>query len=526
MAVMNIKGFIYTVIERKLKKFGEEGRILLTILNFLHYDCIQDLIKEWDDEFNSNVGRPSYPRVILFGILMYCSKMKIRSISKIVRECEINRVLRVFTCGCKPSRTTFKRFLKESNSVVFRKIFIYSLVLFNDYDFLKFTKGHIDGTDALIRGSKYYTINKDVIKSLKWMKKHKLLHNNRKKSVRRTIRELNKMREEYQDDKEMDERLDLIFNNMRIYNKNVYRKIPEFEVYLNEKDIDYVSITFPAATMMKTKKGKFDFAFNLQEVITENDVLIGGALLDHPNDTKALGDVMKELEINLEILLEMQEKYGERRNYKEIKRMFENAIYICDSGYFTEENLEYMDKHGYKCLIMPSRLSREINRKLREQNNIEPKKNKKDNRMNHLTITYNGFICEKGHKVTLINTVAVNKKVNIREGIPTTWKEHRYIFSCEHCHNCSENNICNCENLTIKTTPLQYDMSNKFTKQTYLEIYDGRFHSSEFINGVLKGTDGILSLSGTDTTSINNEMHILNTTFNIFHLKSMKGTAY
>lgn len=63
-----------------------------------------------------------------------------------------------------------------------RKVFLYTLVVLNDYDFLKFIQAFIDGTDALVIGSRYYTINKEVIKSMKWMKRCGLLHNNRKKN--------------------------------------------------------------------------------------------------------------------------------------------------------------------------------------------------------------------------------------------------------------------------------------------------------------------------------------------------------
>jgi len=215
---------------------------------------------------------------------MYCCKREITSLSNIVRECKTNRILRVFTCGKELTISTFKRFFEDSSPEIINKIFLYTLVVLNDYKFLKFIKAFIDGTDALVRGSRYYTINKEAIKSLKWMKKRGLLHNNRKKSVERTKKKLNKIWEENKDNVEFQEFLDYIFHNMKIYNKNIYRKIPEFEAIMEEKDIGYVSITFPSAVMMKTKKGRYDFAFNLQEIITDNDIILTGLLTDKPND--------------------------------------------------------------------------------------------------------------------------------------------------------------------------------------------------------------------------------------------------
>lgn len=463
---------------------------------------------------------------MLLGILMYCCKRKITNLSDVVRECKTNRVLRVFTCGKEPTISTFKRFLEDSSQEIMNKIFLYTLVVLNDYQFLKFSKAFIDGTDALIRGSRYYTINKEAIKSMKWMKKHGLLHNNRKKSIERTKKELNKMREETRDDKEFQEFLDYIFHNLKIYNKNIYRKIPEFEKIMEEKDVDYVSITFPSAVMMKTKKGRYDFAFNLQEIITDNDIILTGLLTDKPNDKNILPDIMETLKENFTILIELQEKYGERRNYKELQHMLDNAKFICDSGYFTDDNLEYMDRNGYKYLIMPKRLSQEINNELRKKNKIPEKKNKKYKRMEHVHRIKDGFICEKGHKIELKEVKLIKKRKNIREGIPESWKEHNYIYTCNACSKCPNNHLCNFEELKIKTTPLKHEMTNLFTNPEVQDEYQDRFHSSEFINGIHKGNDGTLLLPGHNKTAVQNYTSIINTVFNIFHHKNLKGTIY
>ena len=376
MSLMKIEGFDKGTIKSALRVMGKEAWILLSILDFVFSDCIQDLMLELDDEFDSNVGRPCYPRALLLGILLYCFKRNITKISDIVIECKTNRVLRLFTRNVEPSATTFKRFLENSSPEIMWKVFLYTLVVLNDNEFLKFVKAFIDGTDALIRGSRYYTITEDVIKSMKWVKSQRLLHNNRKKSMERTRKKLEEMRGYNNHNEEFDKMLDLILNNLKIYNKNVYKRIPEFEAIMEERNIKYVSITFPSSVMMKTKKGRYDFAFNLQEIITENDIVITGVLVSEPNDFKVLPIVMAELERNFEILLELQKKYGERRNYKEIANMIKNAKYICDSGYFTDENLEYMDKHGYKCIIMTKSRAKQINNEIRKKNNISKDKKK------------------------------------------------------------------------------------------------------------------------------------------------------
>ena len=318
--------------------------------------------------------------------------------------------------------------------------------------------------------------------------------------------------------------LDLILNNLKIYNKNVYKKIPEFEAIMEERDINYVSITFPSSVMMKTKKGRYDFAFNLQEIITENDIVITGVLVSKPNDFKVLPNVIRELERNFEILIQLQKKYGERRNYKEIANMIKNAKYICDSGYFTDENLEYMNKHGYKCIIMTKNRAKEINNEIRKKNNITKKK--KDSKYNHVKRIKNGLQCEKGNIIELKEVIQVKHHKNIREGIKDSWKEHRYIFRCDDCKHCPNSKICNFEEVTITTTPLKYDMENLFCNDEIIELYNERFHHSEFINGDLKGNDGTLLLPGHNKTAVNNTVHLLNAVFNVFPYKNLKGTTY
>ncbi|WP_296889804.1 hypothetical protein [uncultured Methanobrevibacter sp.] len=50
---------------------------------------------------------------------------------------------------------------------------------------------------------------------------------------------------------------------------------------------------------MKTKRGIYDFAFNLQEIMTENHIILTGMLLTESNDWKTIKfiliDIMKQL---------------------------------------------------------------------------------------------------------------------------------------------------------------------------------------------------------------------------------------
>ena len=58
--------------------------------------------------------------------------------------------------------------------------------------------------------------------------------------------------------------------------------------------------------MMRTKKGKFDFALNLQEIMLKNKIIFSGVLLDKPNDSKVLEDVILDIKETIEILVKLQ----------------------------------------------------------------------------------------------------------------------------------------------------------------------------------------------------------------------------
>ena len=173
---------------------------------------------------------------------------------EIERECEKNRFLRIFTGNTEPKYSTFKRFLEESDRLVIKKIFIATLVKLNDLRFLNFTKIFLDGTDALVNGSKHYKITLDELNALKQLKKWNLLHNNTEKSVNRTICGLEEKLEIYAHDGEKLKLINLALKRVELYNIRLYKRRKEFEQVLLERETKYVCITFPSVVMMKTKK--------------------------------------------------------------------------------------------------------------------------------------------------------------------------------------------------------------------------------------------------------------------------------
>lgn len=80
--------------------------------------------------------------------------------------------------------------------------------------------------------------------------------------------------------------------------------------------------------MMQTKKGMYNYALNLQEWMTENHIIINGTLIEEPNDHYSIKYLLNDLKETFDILIKMQEKFGERRNYREIQKRIDEMIIL------------------------------------------------------------------------------------------------------------------------------------------------------------------------------------------------------
>ena len=99
-------------------------------------------------------------------------------------------------------------------------------------------------------------------------------------------------------------------------------------------------------------------------------------LLTQSNDWKTIKDVLKNIYETIDLFIEMQREFGERRNYSEIRKRIREHILIADSGYFSTENLYYLFINKINALVMPKKLSEDHNNSLRRENGYEEKRKK------------------------------------------------------------------------------------------------------------------------------------------------------
>lgn len=531
-----LDGFTKDTIYAELKKERySDVKTIRKIINLIFTPCIIDIVNELEKDFKDQ-GPRHYPRLLLLGIVLYCFSHKMYKYTDIANECRKNRFLRIFTRGAEPCENTFRNFLNESDTESMRKIFLYTLVRYNDVDLLKFLHYFIDSTDAIVRGSKYYKIYKIELEAMKLMKKHNLLHNPQKpKQIKRSIDKLLKIREEHMMEENIVELIDMIIPRIQIYNYKMYKHIDEFEQAIENSNKDFVCITYPNAPLIPTKKGNWDFAKNLQVAVTDDNIIIGSIFINNPDDSKALPQILPELKKNFEILWELQKKYGTRNNEKEIKNMLKKAMVVCDSGYASEENITYICENDIRSLIMPKITSIYINNKMKsfdekleelsseieildEENTEIETTRKKD-----MSRIWDGYICKFNRPVMCTEKTPIPDE--IEKGLPKRATKANYKYKALDCSGCPYRDVCKHKSFTEKISPYIYESMNKFTQKFYQELYMQRFHKSESINGYFKGINGILHLLGTNDKAITNEMHLRNTIYNTIHFVSISGTV-
>ena len=191
---------------------------------------------------------------------MYCFNKKDYKYEDIVRACKSDLFLRIFTRGVEPCESTFRNFLNTPKPDAFRKIFVYTLLQYNEYELLKFLHYFVDGTDAIIRGSKYYKIYKIELEAMRFMAEHNLLYNSKEKQMKRSFKKLLKLGKENPNDEKMIELISIIIPIFQIYNHKLYKRLNEFEQAIENSNKDFVCISYPNAPLIKTKKGNWDFA--------------------------------------------------------------------------------------------------------------------------------------------------------------------------------------------------------------------------------------------------------------------------
>ena len=513
----------------RLNEKGRDGDRMITYVEFLFSAPVQMFFYILNCKFIFQRGHPAYDRTKLYGILMYAYYKNVYTLSGVAYLCRNDEVLKCFTNGTTPSANCFDDFLRKSNPVAMKGIFICTLVELNDLKFLDFRRIYCNSTDGKINGSVNYKVKLMDLKCFKLLSDWNLLHNGTADKMNKNRKKLEKLLKEYENDEEMVECIKYCLKHLGLYRKAAFRKYDMFEKYLEEDPDGYVCVMFPEARFMKTKKGRFEFALLIQQCMLKNGIILSGLLQNKPNDSKSLEEIILDLKQTFVMLEGLQKVYGSRTNYGQIKDALEMAIMILDSGYFTDDNLEAAYNHDIKVLIMPRIIARRINNKLREKkfNDVEYliEQEVKKVTKNHAEVTSKGYVCPYGIHCEDCVEKEINSEFNrLREGQPEVFKEvsYNYEFICPA--DCPVKDICTINPIEDRISVLKHDMISKFTNKRYLKMYAERFGANEQIFGHLKGLIEIIKLFGSNKTAAQNHLYIMNTSYNLGRKVSLKGT--
>ena len=251
-------------IDSKLKSLPIDTSNYRSIVEFIFEDCIVDLMHMLDSEFNSELGRPAYPRLMILGLCLFGEEKGIQYLSELNRTCYTDDIFKTLINDRVPSRNIFSNFLDWNDEIIFLSVFLYTLVKINDYDFFpKDNNNYLDGTDARINGSVNYLITEDEIEALELMKHFKLIHDGSDEQKRKSRTQAKLKLRYYKNHQKYSKLFGLAIKRIELYNWTIYNKIDEFKEAITNIDKNYVSINFPESIKLPCKKNDWDMGFNL-----------------------------------------------------------------------------------------------------------------------------------------------------------------------------------------------------------------------------------------------------------------------
>ena len=267
-----------------------------------------------------------------------------------------------------------------------------------------------------------------------------------------------------------------------------------------------VAIAFPEGVVMRSKRGRFDVGFNLQLLMLQNHIALAGYLLRKPNDENVMQTILEELKKDIELFIELMEKYGENKeNIGELKNLLDKVTLICDSGYFTHENIEACLVENVELVVMSKQVAVQQNNKKRKEwykNICDVKTHKTDKVSKLLCIRIKeGYLCPFNRIIKYVRDYVTNSKYNkeLDESDDLLY-EHCYIHECEDCTGCpyveKYGKKCHCATIKDRTTKFKYLTTQEFVEGKYVDIYKDRIHISEGVNAFLKGLTGMFHVKG------------------------------
>ena len=122
-------------LDNELRSLPVDTSNYRSIIEFAFEDCIVDLMDVLDSQFDSELGPPAYPRLMVLLILLFGEEKGIEQYTKLNETCYTDDVFKVLIDERVPSRNILSGFINLDEDLIFTSVFLYTLVKINDYHF-------------------------------------------------------------------------------------------------------------------------------------------------------------------------------------------------------------------------------------------------------------------------------------------------------------------------------------------------------------------------------------------------------
>ncbi len=332
------------LVPRRVTDFIPENHICYFVANL-----VEELdFKKIDQKYRHTKGKAAYSRRMLLRIVIMASVDGVFSSRRIARLAEENVVYMYLSGMDKPDFHTICRFKIECAEQI-EDAFKMTVNVAKKIGMVQLNHIAIDGTKIKANASSANLVNKEEIKTIREILKKgietdkeedKIYGDKRGDEVppeltnREKVHEIiQKVRKENKDAKNENKLRKSSFKLLeQAYacpeqKDIVLKKLDYAERELEKTPQETVSLTDPESRWMKNKKNLWEFSYNMQIAVDyDSGIILASTITQDPTDHHQLIPQIEEIE----------ETIGTLPHYTKIS---------ADNGYFTQDNLEYLEEN-------------------------------------------------------------------------------------------------------------------------------------------------------------------------------------
>ena len=405
-------------------KLGQSWLFPPCITDFIPEDHICNLtiaiiaeidIRKVEKKFKSQPGNPAYPRRMLLRLLVQAAIDGVWSSRKIDKLAHENVIYMYLAGNEKPDFRTICNFRRESKELI-EDVFEKTVTLAKSLKILKLGHLSIDGTKIKANASNNYTLSEEELKRIRSIidkgieideEEDSIYGDKRgdelppeldtKEKIRKKIKEI-----EQSQGKKLKRAAKTIIEAHATGDENQKKKIEEkinkAEVEIKKSGQKAVSITDPESRFMENKKKRNELSYNPQITVDhDSGIIVANDVTQDCTDHHQLQPQLKKTEEN-------------------VGKLPEGTKVSADNGYFTGDNLRYLEEKELDGYIPDANLATEMNGKKRNDSLYSKDKFGYDE-------DKDCFICPHGDVLVRKREYEYNGKVQY----------HYYGAKCDEC---------------------------------------------------------------------------------------------